>query len=68
MSAYIKFPSNTIKLKRIIINSPDTDIAVISLCHCVTNLALLDSIWFKTGTGNDKRFIPTPLLPSKYGS
>ena len=52
MFAFIKFLSNTVQLKRVVINSPDTDVAVISLYHYVINLALLDSIWFKTGTGS----------------
>ena len=44
MVAYIKFLSNTVQLKRKIIDSPDTDVDVISLYHYVTNLALLGSI------------------------
>ena len=49
--AYIKFLSNTVQLKRVIIDSSDTDLTVISLYHCATNLALLDLVWFKIGTG-----------------
>ena len=61
MFAYIKFLSNTVQLKVVIIDSPDTDVAVISLYHYVTNLVLLDSIWFKTGTGNKKRIYTNTL-------
>ena len=68
MVAYIKFLSNTVQLKRKIIDSPDTDVVVISLYHYVTNLALLDSIWLKTETGDEKRFIPTNSLASECGS
>ena len=66
MFAYIKFLSNTVQLKRKIIDSPDADVAVISLNHYVTNIVLLDSVWFKTGTGNEKRLIPIHSLASEY--
>ena len=39
--AYVQFFSNTVQLKRVIINSPDTEVPVISLYHYVTNLDLL---------------------------
>ena len=68
MFPYIKFLSNTFQLKRVIIDSPDTHVVVISLCHYVTNLSLLDSIWFKTGTSNEKQFIPIHSLTSEYRS
>lgn len=49
--SYIKFLSNTVQLKRVIIDSSDTDLTVISLYHCATNFALLDLLWFKIVTG-----------------
>ena len=52
-SLIYKFLSNTVQLKRVI-DSPDTVVAVISLYHHVTNLALLNSIWFKTYTDNEQ--------------
>ena len=52
---------------RIIIVSPDSDVAVISLYQYVTNLAFLHAIWFKTGTGDDERYIPIHLLASELG-
>ena len=44
MFTKINFLSNTVQLKRVIIDSPETDVAVISLHYYVTNPALLDSI------------------------
>ena len=44
MFTKINFLSNTVQLKRVIIDSPETDVAVISLYYYVTNPALLDSI------------------------
>ena len=67
MFAYIKFLSNTIQWKRVIIDSPGTYICAMCLHHCVTNIALLDSIWFKTGTDNEP-FIPIHWLASGYDS
>ena len=67
MFAYIKFLCDTTNLKQVIIESPDTDVAVISLYQFVTNLASLDSFWFKTGMGNEQRFIPIHTLASEYG-
>ena len=40
MFTYIKFLSNTVQLKRVIIDSPDTDVAVISLYQNVTFVRL----------------------------
>ena len=66
-SLIFKFSLNTVQLKRVIIDSPDTFDAVISLYHHVTNLVLLDSIWFKAGTGNEQQLIPIHSLTSEYG-
>ena len=38
-------------VKRIMICSPDTDVAVICCYHHITTLSTLDTLWFKTGTG-----------------
>ena len=45
-AAYIKFLCDNIRLNRVIIVSPDTDVAVISLYQSFTNLTFLDAIWF----------------------
>ena len=51
--------------KRIIIFSPDTDLAV--LCwHHFTSLAVQE-LWFHTGTGRNKRFIPVHTAVQKLG-
>ena len=66
MLAFIKFLSTAVQLKRVILDLPHTDVDVISLYHYITNLALLDSIWFRTGTGNKKRFMAIHSLASEY--
>ena len=53
MLAYINFLCDNICLDMVIIVSPDTDVAVISLYQSVTNLIFLDAIWLKVGTGDD---------------
>ena len=40
---------------------------MISLYQSVTNLAFLDALWFKTGTGDDQRYIPIHVLASELG-
>ena len=54
-----------INIFRVIIVSPDSDVAVISLYQSVTNLTFLDALWFKTGTGDDQRYIPIHVLASE---
>ena len=44
MFAYIKFLCDNIRLSKVTIVSPDTDVAVISLYESVTNLTFLDAI------------------------
>ena len=53
MVAYIKFLCDNTRLKRAIIVSPDSDVALISLYQSVTNLTFLDALWLKTGTGDE---------------
>ena len=47
MFAYIKIFCDNIRLNRVIIVSPDSDVAVISLYQNVSNLTFLDALWFK---------------------
>ena len=54
-----------INIFRVIIVSPDSDVAVISLYQSVTNLTFLDALWFKTGTGDDQKYIPIHVLASE---
>ena len=45
-------------MHRIAIESPDTDVAVICCYQLATNLASLSELWFQTGVGKNKRYIP----------
>ena len=56
------------QIERVIIQSPDTDVAVIRCYHFVTNLALLSKLWFKTGVGNKTRYIPIHTSVMDLGS
>ena len=67
MFPYIKLLCDNIRVNRIIIVSPGSDVAVISLYQSVTNLTFLDGLWFKTGTGDDQRYIPIDVLASELG-
>ena len=52
MFAHIKFLFDNICLNRIIV-SLDSDVAVMSLYHGVTNFSFLDALWFKTATADN---------------
>ena len=67
MIAYIKFLSDNIRLNRVIIVLPESDVAVISLYQSVTNLTFLDALWFKSGTGDDQRYTPMHVLALELG-
>ena len=65
--AHIKFLCDNIHLSRVIVVSPDSDVAVISLYQSVINLTFLDALWFRTGTDDDQRYIPIHVLVSELG-
>ena len=67
MFPYIKLLCDNISVNRVIIVSPGSDVAVIFLYQSVTNLTFLDELWFKTGTGDDQRYIPIDVLASELG-
>ena len=48
---------------RVIITSPDTDVAVLCLFHCST--LNINELWFHTGTGKKRRFIPMHVMAEK---
>lgn len=51
---------------RIVIQSPDTDVAVLSVAH-FQNLGCSE-LWFKTGVRDKSRFIPIHILAPELGS
>ena len=53
-------------LTRLVIHSRDTDVAVIC-CYCHT-LKGFKEIWFHTGSGNKRRFIPIHTICDKLGA
>ena len=67
MFPYIKLLCDNISVNRVIIVSPGSDVALICLYQSVTNLTFLDGLWFKTGTGDDQRYIPIDVLASELG-
>ena len=48
---------------RAIITSPDTDVAVLCLFHCST--LNINELWFHTGSGKKRRFIPMHVIAEK---
>ena len=67
MFAHVKFLGDKIRVNRVIIVWPDSYVAVISLYQSVTNLLILDALWFKISTSDDQRYIPIHVLTSELG-
>ena len=57
MLVFCKMIKECHQAERIVIHSPDTDVAVIACYHQLATLSMKE-LWFKTGIGKNKRFIP----------
>lgn len=68
MFVYLHHASLSTNIKRIIINSPDTDVAVIACYQLATSFQHVPEMWFKTGTGSKKRFIPIHDVVERLGT
>lgn len=66
MLVFCKMIAENHNIKRMIIQSPDTDVAVIACYHQVNTLNLKE-FWFKTGRGAKRRFIPIHEIVTKLG-
>ena len=49
---------------RVIITSPNIDVAVLCLFHCST--LNINKLWFHTGTGKKRRFIPMHVIEENF--
>ena len=66
MFVYCHFALTENMLQRIIICSPDTDVAVICCYQFVTTLSV-EQLWFKTGVGKALRYIPVHEVSNSLG-
>jgi len=66
MFVFCNYISQTFDVQRIIISSPDTDVAVIACYQYVQNLSL-EELWFKTGTAKKTRYIAVHTICEKFG-
>ena len=66
MFVYCKTIKDLHNIERIVVYSPDTDFAVICCYHQLVKLSLR-KLWFKTGAGKYKRFIPIHNVVTKLG-
>ena len=62
MFVYAANISSAKNVNRLIIRSPDTDVAVIACHHSYHSLRNFVDIWFYTGFGKHRRFIPIHLM------
>ena len=60
MFAYGKYITTEHLIKKMIISSPDTDVAVISCFQKISCLESMDEIWLKFGIGVNIRYLPIP--------
>ena len=58
MFAYGKYIATEHPIKKIIISSPDNDVAVISCFQKISCLEPIDEIWLKSGIGVNIRYLP----------
>ena len=68
MFVYLHYVSLQCDITRIIINSPDTDIAVIACHHFASSFQHVREMWFKTGTGQKRRYIPIHKIVESLGA
>ena len=68
MFSYCKFVlSAHTGIDRLIIDSPNTDVAVICCYQHASSLSNVLELWFRTGVGKKKRFIPIHSVCKKLG-
>ena len=65
---FCKYMMDVYNVQRIIIASPDTDVAVISCYQFVDSLLLLRELWLKTGLGTKRRNIAIHDTSTPIGS
>ena len=66
MFVYCKMIKDLHNIERIVAHSPDTDFTVICCYHQLVKLSLRE-LWFKTGAGKYKSFIPIHDVVNKLG-
>ena len=68
MFGYSKYIIEHNQIERVVIHSPETDVAVICCFQFATSLATLHEMWFKTGVGNKARYIPIHTAVTTLGT
>ena len=66
MFVYVDYIAKTEDLQRIIIHSPDTDVAIIACYHFCSSLNISE-LWLKAGVGHTKRYIPIHDITNVFG-
>ena len=54
-------------ITRLIIKSPDTDVAIISCYHLYNALQMFSELWFYTGTASNARYVPIHKISNNLG-
>ena len=66
MFVFCKYMMEVYNVQRIIIASPDTDVAVIACYQFVDSLLLLRELWLKTGLGTKRRYMKVKMQTCTY--
>ena len=68
MFVYLHYVSLKHDITRIISNFPDTDVTVIACHQFTSSFQHVQEMWFKTGTGQKGRYIPTHKVVENLGA
>ena len=68
MFVYSAYLNDLSDLRKLIIFSPDTDVAVISMYQLFNSLQSIQELWFLTGFGKYKRFIQLHEIANELGA
>ena len=67
MFAYGKYIVTEHPIRKMIISSPDTDVAVISCFQKSSHLESIDEMWLKSGVGDNKEYLPIHDIIDQLG-
>ena len=68
MFVYLHYVSLEHDINRIIVDSPDTDVAVIACHQFASSFQHVQEMWFKTGSGQNRRYIPIHQVVESLGA
>ena len=68
MLVFANYMLHNLSVQRLIISSPDTDVAVLCCFHYYKSFQFCTELFFKTGVKDRRRFIPIHTTCNKFGA